>query len=296
MNKGTFSIGTDPEFFLQNEQLQIVSAIPYLKGTKYEPTVLSTGGGLSKDNVALEFFTPPKTSCEEFVSIIRDSFVEVYKNIPIGFNIIPKASHTFDRKFLTHPEAKRFGCDPDYNAWNFLVNPPASSKTQLRSCGAHIHVGFFKEFGFEFLDDPVQKIMFVRLLDAMLGICSVIIDSSESSIRRRELYGKAGCYRPTNYGIEYRVLSNFWLTSPKLVEFTYKIVERALLIKENNDDTTVVSNIGEDIIQECINNGNREVAKVVAEGSLSKDIGADLISDVKELCNLNFDIRKEWRI
>jgi hypothetical protein len=38
---------------------------------------------------------------------------------------------------------------------------------------------------------------------------------------RRELYGKAGAFRPKPYGVEYRVLSNRWLNSEALIRWVY---------------------------------------------------------------------------
>ena len=43
----------------------------------------------------------------------------------------------------------------------------------------------------------------------------------DDGAKRRELYGKAGAYRVKPYGVEYRVLSNFWLKSPALMQWVY---------------------------------------------------------------------------
>lgn len=44
---------------------------------------------------------------------------------------------------------------------------------------------------------------------------------------RRELYGKAGAFRPTSYGVEYRTLSNFWLRRKEYMQWVYAQTHRA---------------------------------------------------------------------
>ncbi len=60
--------------------------------------------------------------------------------------------------------------------------------------------------------------------DLFLGLPSAGADKQG---KRRELYGKAGRYRPTSYGIEYRVLSNYWLFNE---HWTAEIGARALAL------------------------------------------------------------------
>jgi hypothetical protein len=58
------------------------------------------------------------------------------------------------------------------------------------------------------LRKPLQTIKFIDLFTA---IPSVLLDPGESGKARRELYGKAGAFRYTPYGLEYRTLSNYWM-------------------------------------------------------------------------------------
>ena len=58
------------------------------------------------------------------------------------------------------------------------------------------------------------------MLDVYLGLDSLTYDKD---VERRELYGKAGAFRPKEYGVEYRVLSNAWLISPLLMGRVYDI-------------------------------------------------------------------------
>jgi len=291
-----FSVGTDPEMFLQNTQGKIVPSIPFIKGTKYEPLPMKTGGGLSRDNVAVEFSTPPVKEHDEFINIVRDSLLEVCNSIPRGYDIVIKASHIFNKRQLSHPEARRFGCDPDFDAWRLTQNNPASPDVLLRSCGGHVHVGRTKPKGFAFLDDTMNKIEMVRLLDATLGITSCLLDTSPEANSRRQLYGKAGCHRPTFYGLEYRVLSNFWISSPQLVSIVYRIVDTSLRLKEENLDKDIINCIGESLVQTTINSGNIEVAKAVFYGVLCHYFDKQLIKDIESVSVNPFEFKKEWSI
>jgi len=58
------------------------------------------------------------------------------------------------------------------------------------------------------LRKPLQTVKFIDLFTA---IPSVLLDPGEGGKARRELYGKAGSFRYTPYGLEYRTLSNYWM-------------------------------------------------------------------------------------
>jgi hypothetical protein len=82
-------------------------------------------------------------------------------------------------------------------------------------------------------DDEMACYFTIRMLDLFLGIPSVFIDKDRTSVARRKLYGKAGRFRKPPHGVEYRSLSNFWLSSPKLVELVYDICEFTLEFVKN---------------------------------------------------------------
>ena len=71
------------------------------------------------------------------------------------------------------------------------ANPkPKGTSTNLRSAGFHIHVGYENP-------DVDTSLSLVRYMDVFLGIPSVVKDKDK---KRRSLYGKAGCFRLTDYG------------------------------------------------------------------------------------------------
>jgi len=78
-----------------------------------------------------------------------------------------------------------------------------------------LHVGFPNTKNEDVTN--VQHVMncqdLVQQFDWFLGGWSVFMDKDEV---RRNLYGKMGACRYKPYGVEYRVLSNFWVASKEL--------------------------------------------------------------------------------
>ena len=216
------SLGADPEFFMKSKSTgRLISAIPYIKGGKHDPIRLKNGGGLQSDNVALEFAIPPSMGRDRFVESMKATLAEMFQHLKEDHDLEVLPSAVFDDAELRDPKAREFGCSPDYCAWKVAINEsPSHPDHRFRSCGGHIHVGCLDENGdiideqAIFLLDDIGKINTVRGMDLFLGVISTILDNSKEAVDRRGLYGKAGCHRPTQYGVEYRTLSNWWTKSP----------------------------------------------------------------------------------
>lgn len=224
MKVSNITIGADPELFLINKETKkVVSAvgiIPGEKGKPYRNKKMPKGFGLETDNILAEFNIPPVTNETDFVDNIL--YMQNYiRNFVASKNldILCAASQIVDDDQLQSPQAKLFGCDVDYNAYTGQANPkPKGEKTNLRSAGFHIHIGY---------KNPSinTSLGLVRYLDAYLGIPSILIDKDT---RRRTLYGKAGCFRITSYGVEYRVLSSYLMSNISLISWVYKQVMQAI--------------------------------------------------------------------
>ena len=93
----------------------------------------------------------------------------------------------------------------------------------------------------------------IKYLDMYLGIPSVLKDPDT---KRRNLYGKAGCFRLTSYGCEYRVLSSYFIKDDETISWVWDRVFKA--INAYNDDKELISS---DLVQETINESNTELAK-----------------------------------
>jgi hypothetical protein len=202
-------LGADPEVVVMNGD-NPVSAVPLIGGTKHAPVFDSEGTAFSNDNVLAEFAITPSDSVEEFSIKISQAKHVLVGMLPAGHSIKAVASIIFPASELRDDAAWQFGCDPDADAYALRENDmPDPPKDGMRSCGGHIHVG--AAAGSEFLLDPWQKINMIKALDTTVGMVLTTFCVKDVESRRRKLYGKAGCHRPKEYGVEYRTPSCAWI-------------------------------------------------------------------------------------
>ena len=131
-------------------------------------------------------------------------------------------------------KAKKLGCGGSYNAngnekSEIKINPDTYRK---RSAGGHIHLGKGDRGGINIaianaLGNPEKLI---PMLDIIVGNTCVLLDRDKGNIERRKVYGKAGEYRTPEHGIEYRVLSNFWLRGYPLMSLVMSLARVAVNI------------------------------------------------------------------
>ena len=307
MTERKVNIGTDPEYFLRNiKTSSLVSAIPFIKGDKHNPVPLKNGGNIQSDNVAVEFATDPAKSTKDFIAKIKAAFSDTLNELPKDLELVVLPSAEFDSSELTDPKAKEFGCTPDYCAWELIENSsPRHPNPNFRSCGGHVHVGCLNvdstptHADTQFLLEPKGKILMIRGMDLFHGIIFTIFDSSEASIERKKLYGKAGCHRPTSYGVEYRALSNYWTKTPYSSMLVSSLIDDVVELIIADKLEGVIDEVGEEDIQRIINTGN----VVDAKSTLNKVLNNYLSEDSKffiEECftklSASGDIVKEWEI
>ncbi len=294
------TIGTDPEFFIKNKEGDYVNAETMFPGTKEDPYILNSGAGLQTDNVAVEFASPVGNDGEDLVNKLRDTFNELFEMIPKDMVLDFAPSAVFDEKELQTIQSKVFGCSASYCAWELKENEqPCATNSNLRSTGAHIHIGQVEGDGNDFLHDPYGKVNVVRMCDAFHGIISIVLDTSKESIKRRELYGKAGEHRPTDYGVEYRTLSSFWLKSPNLVMLIDSLTQDALkTIREDTHEKLIKELGGSKNIQETINTGNIKKADELINSVLLKYMSKDSNYFFKECYDAieSYNFIQEWEI
>ena len=247
-----FLLGCDPELFVTKGGA-LASAFGLIGGTKEEPLPVDKGA-VQVDGMALEFNIAPASSKMEFSNNIQAVLEQLKQMVP-EYELQPVPSVHFDKALLDSlpEEATQLGCDPDFNAYTGQANPTPDARTTLRTAAGHIHLGWTENqdpTGFHW--DMCREV--VREMDLYLGVPSVLLDLDNE---RRQLYGQAGAFRAKPYGVEYRVLSNFWLTKQELIDWVYEQVEEVI---SNLQQGKCMSPLYQDIIPSIINNGDREGA------------------------------------
>lgn len=225
MQTAEILIGADPELFMINPNTgSFVSAHDRVPGTKYEPFKVPNGA-IQVDGTALEFNIDPAHSVGEFIRNIKSVRQTLESYVP-GFNVVAQPVATYDIDYWTYEvpmSAQTLGCDPDYNGWTEEVNkPPNPGGKPFRTASGHVHIGWTKDQDVYDKDHYLLCCKMARQMDYYLGIHSLLWDTDPT---RRSLYGQAGAFRPKPYGVEYRVLSNRWLESDKLMAWVYEAVQ-----------------------------------------------------------------------
>lgn len=211
-----FKFGCDPELFVTNGNGEFVSAEGLIPGTKEEPHAVERGA-VQVDGMAAEFNIDPAETFQEFNDSITAVLKQLQGILPVGYNLHALPSVNFSQEVWDKASynSKQLGCSPDFNAWTGEVNPPPQDleNPRLRTASGHIHIGWTDNREASDLQHLANCRDLVKQLDWYLGSWSLTKDGDPM---RRRLYGKAGACRFKPYGVEYRVLSNFWVLDKDL--------------------------------------------------------------------------------
>lgn len=220
------SIGCDPELAVRDRKTgEFISAHNLIPGTKNEPHKVSDANGefgaVQVDGVAAEFNTMPQFTAQGFSDNISKVIGSLKSFVGEKYELVSlPAVHFKEDYFKSLPDhVKELGCNPDYDAYTGqITEKPDGAATLMRTFSGHIHIGGW------YNGDPTSEIhqddcrIVAKNLDIYLGLYSLQWDPDKD---RRKLYGKAGCYRPKPYGIEYRPMSNVWLRTPQLQQWVF---------------------------------------------------------------------------
>lgn len=249
-------IGADPEVFVMRGG-HPSSAIGLIPGSKEEPT-RTKHGWVQPDNVLAEFNIEPAKTRDEFLRNIRNVMHDLSAFCP---EIDIRASYLYAMEELEYfgDAAFVFGCEPDFDAWNGgdKTPKPEGAPPGLRTAGGHVHLGYLEDGNEDTMRD---KCRIVRAMDVTLGLRSVLLDKDK---QRKQLYGKAGCFRPKWYGVEYRTLSNFWLASDELIQWAYDGAAEAWL-RVDEINTLLDAGLGE-LVRDAINNSDEGTAAALCK-------------------------------
>jgi hypothetical protein len=300
-----FTFGADPEFILEKDGI-VYSSIGIIsnKDDCYE----EKGHKFYYDNVLAECAIKPSGHEEEAIGNFRECF-KIFSKLISPYKLSSESTNSFSVNELNHPVAKEVGCKGEWCAYDLIeVDPPDIKNYSFRTAGGHIHLGSNEEP----LNNGFGILFTIRMLDLFLGLPFVLI---EEKTNRRTLFGHAGRHRVTNYGLEYRTLSNHWLKSPKLVSLVHRICSFTLdFVKEgnhfglwsvnenllNDDDPSKAHHcIGYDVeeLKYAINSSDKRKAKkfmLLVENILPSDIAQTLTEEIDK--KDEYDLYKEWSI
>lgn len=274
------SIGTDPELFLRDTRTGAATPVcGLIGGTKDSPIPMegmADGYAVQEDNVMLEFNIPATTSANRFARRVDDGLRYIRQlvrtSLPNHDLDTGACSRLFSFEDLSSRQAMVFGCSPDFNAHEQGQPWPTVKPVALedqggawRFAGGHVHLGYESE---------VPEFVAAAFADVYLGLPSVSLDQQGL---RRTLYGQAGRYRPTSYGIEYRTLSNFWIWDTMLAQ---DIGTRALrlgyMLEERQDELQrLYAEIPWSDVRDAINTENEEKAADLIV-YCSRDLGMEV--------------------
>ena len=266
MTQYKFTIGCDPEVFL-TKRGKPASAFGLLEGTKESPKK-TIGGAYQVDGMAAEFNTDPVGLVGQWgndTNLFKDwdykivsQLAQIKEALPTGYTLHARPTMEFGKEFLDKQpeEAKELGCDPDYNAYTLKANPRPDGEKTFRTGAGHIHIGWGADI--PPLNEEHMEICggFVKMMDATVGMFMTLIDRDP---KRRDLYGKAGAFRPKPYGVEYRTPSNVWIRNRDTRKAIWVLTQYAIrsMSKGNSPEQAC----GRDDIEEIINTGNVEAAR-----------------------------------
>jgi hypothetical protein len=210
-----FTFGADPELFVKNDKGEIVPA-EMIPGTKDQPYPVEHGA-VQRDGFAAEYNIAPCSTFEEWNRNHKAVQGQLKNMLPKGYELVALPAVRFSPEIFdaASDDTKALGCSPDWNAWEQRLNPPPKlpGDPRLRCAGGHIHFGYAEKADIHDIQHMMNGFDLVKQLDWFLGAWSL---KHDKDIDRRRLYGKAGACRIKPYGVEYRVLSNFWVLDKAL--------------------------------------------------------------------------------
>jgi hypothetical protein len=272
------TIGADPELFVTNKEGQFRSAHGLIPGTKANPHKVDKGA-VQVDGMALEFNIDAVDNADDFVTNITTVMKQMQDMVPdYNFALVPSARFNGNHFRAQPDEAKELGCEPDFNAYTLGANPRPDNQTTMRTASGHVHIGFCQGADPTSDDHMIRCATLVKQLDAYLGLPSLMFDKDK---KRREMYGKAGAFRPKSYGVEYRVLSNAWLLNEKRMKFVFNQTVKA--VQDLMAGKRALNIVGEDVLQQIINQSDTYSAEYYLKDYLAKCGGREAYLAAREL-------------
>jgi hypothetical protein len=199
--KVNLSFGSDPEFVLTDKNGNYKSAIGIVNGTKETKVDLGAGHKMFYDNVLMELNVVSGRNENDVIEKFTDCLTRAARAI-YPYLMRAQASQTYPAKETQHPDARVFGCEPEYCAYEMTqLNPPTCEPgNNFRSAGGHIHLGYngvafpllapIKGDGTEDEDRSERdwgRVWVVRMMDLFVGVPSLLVDHDKNKCSSQEV-------------------------------------------------------------------------------------------------------------
>lgn len=272
-NKYHRSIGTDPELFVVDKKGELIPAFTFLP-KRYDKEITPYWDGYQA-----EFGTIPTTCLAEQNREIARGLGDL-KHLAAQVGGTLSVRNTFDipqeRLATDEDEHVAFGCTPSLSVYKETFPTEDPRTVPFRTAGGHMH--------FEYSDTKNIPTV-IRELDRILSVIGVSLYQYYDEPRRRMLYGRAGEYRVTDYGFEYRTPGPSWLVHPFFINFQFELARRVIGVADYRQAAIKEWVASEEEVRECINTCDVALAhKIISRNKLTFEslmAAMPAISDVK---------------
>jgi len=262
--------GTDPEVFAVNGKGQVLPAWTFLMPK--EKALKKAQGHYALPHTVATFvdgvqgeFCPPANECLE---TLHDGIQAGLKVILESARLVEPTARLTIQNTIALPveflkaatdEQIQFRCSPSYNIYRDPGEPtPNPRMYPYRFAGGHIHFGLKRNPSIPVISE------LIRGLDAILGVAGVSLAAGIDTAERRTMYGRAGEFRTPKHGIEYRVLSNFWLSHPAISHLVFELARVSVRVAYSGLFRTCWEHKEEET-REVINSNNVSGARKILE-------------------------------
>lgn len=258
------TVGHDAELFLVDRDGNGVPSFDLIAGSKEIPRPAKSGlGALLEDNVTAELNINPASCALDFVNNTLATLNDLRELLPPELQFAFVDNMSFLKERMDHPKAREFGCEPDYNFYTNRINHYKMKdllKNNTRLAGGHVHLGA----AWEVPEGKVNPLMESRDSAQALCLATEVLfggyrqDKNPINTIRDMYYGRGGCFRPKPYGIEYRSLPNFWLSTPEHMQNIFLLGITAMgiaLFEPEHVLENINGRVGNHTVMDAINAG-----------------------------------------
>lgn len=267
--KHKVKLGFDPEFFLRDKDEGFIVSADEVLPRRDDPRSFE-GRRRSKhsvklfaDGVQAEINTTNTPSCRhhtsEEQSMAMEHVIDFAEENDLTVDISAAVELDADELDFLSDYARQFGCDPAYNAWadGDEIDAPRGERHPVRYAGGHLHFGKYKSaWKYLFDESNVQKM--VQMMDYFVSLPMTMLFGGEDFRLRRRGYGKAGSYRITEHGFEYRTPGPYWLMNTAFSHFAFGQARSAISVVDSGDTDDVKSIVDPAEVIDAINDADRK--------------------------------------